>query len=230
MKTMHWKIDYEALFTTNRREQDLADLIEGACRSRGSLTLKLHEDSVELGCLEGGAARSVVVSGRWVHDLPVADIRGDAARLVLPLLFRVRSMVLPHHCIFNTGRTGRSWADFFVRNLYLTALFAGEVRYLCDDQALPGALAARSSDFGRRYLWLLRGALAEPQLSRHNVRELLAASTYLPLLRFESGLFESAMADIRAGVQSASAVKTDPADLKEAFLALRGSLMPLYGN
>lgn len=221
-------IDYDTLLAARSRPQLTAPLLEVAFKTQGSVTLTLGPDGVTLGCVPGGAEPGPCLQGLWAHGYAVPEVSHVGACLLLPLLFRARQIVLPHHAIYSVGREERSLADFFMRNVYLSALFGGRPRYVADSETWPDALSARSGELGRRYLWLLRAGTPEPWLSRRNARELLVAATQLPLLKFDSDLLRVGMDQIR---QSLREVGESPRHaLRADFMSLRQSLMPLYGS
>ena len=157
-------------FAKDGQTARLQPLIAACMQRQGALLLELTAQAVQIRIEDApGRGAPLRLTGQpSVPDLNLGAIDQVGAKLILPLLFDIQTLCLPHRQILYLGRDFRSVADFFARNLFLAA-----VRNVTFDiQAGPThQLPEPAKTFKHEYCFILKHALPEEHLKARNAKE-----------------------------------------------------------
>lgn len=157
-------------FAKDGQSARLQPLIAACMQRQGALLLELTAQAVQIRIEDapGRGAPLRLTGQRSVPDLNLSAIDQVGAKLILPLLFDIQTLCLPHRQIFYLGRDFCSIADFFARNLFLAAVR----NVTLDIQAAPThQLPDSAKNFKHEYCFILKHTLPEEHLKTRNANE-----------------------------------------------------------
>ncbi len=194
-------------FANDGQSARLRPLIVACMQRQGALVLELSAQTVQLRVEDtAGRGGPLRLTGQpSMPDLNLSAIDQVGAKLILPLMFDIQTLCLPHRQIFYYGREFRSVAEFFARNLYLAAVRNVSL----DIQAVPTHKLPESAImFKHEYYFILKHALPDEQLKSRNANEsidLIALNAYLGAQYFSHALLNRQLGSAHAESQHHSA-------------------------
>lgn len=192
----------KAFFTPLEAVSGFQDLTRLCLVRRGALILAIGAKGVTASLEDAGpqtTGSAIGLGGRWrIEDLAALPIADTGARLVLPLLFRLSWLRLPHDQIYALSRAHRSPAGFFARNLVLALLRGAPLDLEVRDEDAAALKPMR--EFQNQYVFALKALVPDSAFggrSATEVTDLVLASGYLPVIRFDNPVLDQGSAAIR---------------------------------
>lgn len=204
----------------------LRPLIAACMQSQAALQVELSSQTVQIRNVEtSDLSGALHITGYpSIPDLDLGTMNRVSAKLVLPLLFDISTLCLPHRNIVYLGREFRSLADFFARNLFHAA-----VRNTIFEIQLesPRKLTENSKNFKNEYFYILKHALFEECLKTRNAKEsidIIALNACLDAQYFNHAILNRPLGSGRLGSQN-DRYMSNLADLKMRLLNTRSALL-----
>ncbi len=196
-------LTYSEFFENKNNNLGFRKLLYESLKYNKPITLSLTENNVSL-VLDSIRHDTVNLKGKWRSPLLSGRYQKVGALLLAPLLFHIQEFSLPHSCIYTLGKPYRSIADFFMRNLFYTAIRRESVSFNQADHGLGAGVLENSRLFTRRYLWIIKANLKEPIFDDDNASELLLSSAYIPTVQFSESVLEFGMLEYQARIDEQS--------------------------
>ena len=152
MNKVH-KIDSAVFFGPASAWDGFRDIQLGAIQSGLALEASMQSDHVRLALVERPNNSEIEILGNWRSpDFGAADMKCVAVKLMMPFLFRTSAVTLPVDQIFTYGKSYRSIADFFMRNVFLGA--CRNTPIACVAQTIAGDREDGTRKLQRQYFTL----------------------------------------------------------------------------
>lgn len=215
-------------FAKDGQHARLQPLIVACMQRQGALLLELSEQAVYLRVEDApGRGAPLRLTGQpSVPDLNLSAIDQVGAKLILPLLFDIQTLCIPHRQIFYCGREFRSIADFFARNLFHAAVRNASF----DTRAVPTHQFLESAkQFRREYYYVFNHMLPEEQLKSRGLNEsinLIALNACLGVQYFSHSILNNSLGSAHPVSHHHNAVN-HMAALKMRLLETRSALLAL---
>lgn len=229
--TYEMDIPYRAFFTTEEKPQEFQSLLRTCIDSHGSLRTAITPDHVRLEVLDqADNAGKLQLSGCWRSpDFRPDNTEGVAVRLILPFLFEITEMKLPHSQIYTLGHSYRPLANFFMRNLFMAICRNAPATY--ETKQVGEAVTQGVRDLQRQYFYILKSVFSEPALENRSADEaieFILANAYLPVLDFKSPLLQRGGQILRSALPGRDTARTGR--LKSQLLEARAKMLVHFGN
>lgn len=228
MTGMQTELSYARFFAPKERSPQVVDVVHECVARKSSLHLKLSRAGVTLSVDSSDPQdRLLTLSGRWRSAVLEGEHRSAGALVLVPFVFLIEELCLPHTSLFTLGRGGRWVSDFFMRNFFYAACRQEKMLFHTVPAAPSDAITKGSHDLARTYLWIAKANLKAKVFDRGNAPELILADTHLPLMAYSNPLMDAGAAALRH--TAAQAVAADPQRAqKRACLQVRERLVATY--
>lgn len=213
----------EGVLAEQKRFAKLNDLLASALQQKLPVVLDLGEKQITVGSVAGlGNNENAIVRGQRISTQ--INIVNPSFRIgiCLPFLVNIHQILLPAGSITTFGSPYRPLGDFFMRNVFHSAL-RRKLRFETS-QAASGEL---SRDLQRCYLWMLKTQFQDAVLQDVELPEKFLRACHFKICLVDSPFFERAAEEIRKqGIEKIGGVsKTE--DLSR-LMALRTQVMAEY--
>ena len=222
------EVPLSGFFRRDKADLALHHLAHECLAGRGVLTVEFGPAAATLSLEQSDESdNGIVISGAWrtpgLFAVPPAE---TGVKLLVPLLYRVSCLRLPHGQIFALARHDRPIVDFFARNLFLA--MARNAPLDCHEMAGDAVRTSAAKDFQRHYFFVFKHVFPTPAFAKLNASDsldLVAVDSYLPVLTYESQL-------LRCGAEKIRNARAHPpvnlAELKTRVVEARESILALY--
>lgn len=192
-------IDSSVFFAPSSAWGAFRDMQLAAMQSGRALQASMHEDHVRLSLVDPAGRAGISLAGNWRSpDFAAANLDNAAVKMLLPFLFRISTVTLPVGQVFTCGESYRSVADFFMRNIFLSACRNSPIVCTTLENDAEGGGNRRSLQ--RQYFFILKSIFDEPEFEARTADEaidFLGANAYLPVLELNNPLLRHAGQKLR---------------------------------
>jgi hypothetical protein len=229
MTNMLVELSYPRFFDAKHRTLALEELLHECVPRRLAVRMRLAPERVLIsGERPDPATAGLILRGNWRSPLlGGAQPRSTGSVLLAPFVLQIQELWLSHRTLFTFGRSDRSVADFFMRNLFYGACRREHMSIASGDSILDGNTSHGSRELAETYQWIAKASLKEKLFDRRNASELILACAHVPIFEFGNALLEAGLREYRA-VAASSQVAQQQVERKTAFREIRESILTLY--
>jgi hypothetical protein len=183
-----------------RREYPMFNPVLAACiKARTGLHVSASDQGMVIKAENSKRSDdNIELQGRWLSPALSPPPGHSFARLLMPFIFLIEGMYLPHRHLVTLSRDDRTTADFLMRNLFHSLVRREKIRYVSIVEPVQTKEKQMGQELMRTYLWLAKSVFKDTVLSKPNALELLLANAHLPVISHEHVLLETGAQDLRA--------------------------------
>lgn len=194
---MSLKLSSSQFFEAGPHCEAFDALLFQATSRKSVLSLTLGLGDAEISLSEDTKTPAARIELTELAQVVLAQQTPNAAQVLYPLLGQVTQIDLPAGSIFALRSHTRSIADFWARNLFHALSSTHNVEYVQSFESRGGDGPTTAEEFTKRYLWVLRDALPDSNLSRPDILEQLMIDFHFAVIAYENEVFKGGMKALR---------------------------------
>jgi hypothetical protein len=216
----------QRLMEPKRLSPGFNDVLQRCLSTRGTMVLRVETGGIIVESDSTDSA-AVALTGRWRSPLLAGAHSSAAALLLLPFVFLIDGIRLPHDQICTLGRDDRTVADFFMRNLFYAACRNEPFTLLGHPTGVQPTITKTARDLARTFGWIAKALLKDDVFDSPNAPEYILASAHLPLTAFSTPLLRAGAAVLQRAAAENNAQAGGRRTLPE-LTQLREQILKLY--
>jgi hypothetical protein len=195
---MHIRLAEKEFFRKIEDLPEFNNLLSIAFYKKKDLILEVSPDGLEIFLSSKSSGEStLLLEGHWKSSYFYNSNFCEMQFLVVPYLFAIYKITLPHECIYSPGRPYRSVVDFFMRNYIYTVVRKSNVITLEVGESNNERINRASINLSKCHTWILKTLIKEPIFDNKNLHELVYACAHIEIFKFESLLLQRCIENIR---------------------------------